>query len=703
MKKFFTILVMCFAVLAAKAQVTVILEAHDVWGDGSGYQLLLDADATAFGTIIPETGALTSSGDADAATYAEFEYKIPENADGALTTTNMVYDGSVEITIPAGTYDFCVTNPTPGARMWIAGTGRQDDYVFQDGYIYHFTVAREGSGDGVTIEIINTAVAMAPTSFTAVPAADHTLSVDLSWTNPTTTCGGSALTALTSVVLTRNGETIQTFTAPTVGGEMTFTDNTMTADGAYEYSVYAVTDAGNGVEASARAIVGNVCEHRIVMEDSYGDGWDASAIEIYSGSTLIGSYTCAAESAEELVPLAPGEYTFSWVSGSQYDSEASFVIYDAYNVPIYTSNGTPAAGTFFTYTNTCEAQEPYVTFDGTTEDFAAAVNDYSIIQGVVVKSLGLTSTLTVSASTMYEVSLDGETFATSVTVDAGADYNEADLYIRFAPTAAGTQAGTITATDGTLTATLNVNGEGVVCETISNFPYTCEFDRGSTDVVCWNIEDANGDGSTFKFFDFDEEGNTGVAAYMYNSTNSAEDWLISPEFAISENLDVTFAYRCASSNYPERLSAYVIPAGSTYANAVQILPSTTVENTTWESTTLSLADYAGQTIRVAFKAESDANMYWLAIDHFQIAQSTGIEEETAENAVAIYPNPATTMLNVHAENFDNVQVINFLGQVVYSANVTENDFQINVSNLSNGVYFIRLNGENTVTKKFVKR
>ena len=42
------------------AQVT--LTAPDIWGDGTGYQMLLDADATAYGTIIPETGALTTSG-----------------------------------------------------------------------------------------------------------------------------------------------------------------------------------------------------------------------------------------------------------------------------------------------------------------------------------------------------------------------------------------------------------------------------------------------------------------------------------------------------------------------------------------------------------------------------------------------------------------------------------------------------------------
>ena len=156
MKKLFTILALCFAVFAAKAQVTVTLETHNVWGDGSGYQLLLDANATAFGTIIPESGPLTSSGNASAATYAEFEYKIPANADGNLNTQNVVVDGSVTITIPAGTYDFCVANPTPGDRVWIASSqtpyGRYDNFVFRDGWSYHFTVTLSGSNDYVALD-----------------------------------------------------------------------------------------------------------------------------------------------------------------------------------------------------------------------------------------------------------------------------------------------------------------------------------------------------------------------------------------------------------------------------------------------------------------------------------------------------------------------------------------------------------------------
>lgn len=139
--------------------VSVTLTADDVWQDGSGYQMLLDADATAYGTIIPETGAL-ADGDASAEVYAEFEYKIPENADGSLTTTNILIDQSVTILIPAGTYDWCITNPTPDDRLWIASEngsvgGRYDDFVFYEGFSYEFHVIVSGNKDGVDLEIIS--------------------------------------------------------------------------------------------------------------------------------------------------------------------------------------------------------------------------------------------------------------------------------------------------------------------------------------------------------------------------------------------------------------------------------------------------------------------------------------------------------------------------------------------------------------------
>ncbi|NCC19181.1 MAG: DUF2436 domain-containing protein [Bacteroidia bacterium] len=134
----------------------VTLTAGDVWGDGSGYQMLIDSNGTAFGTTIPTTGSLTASGDATAATYAEFEWKIPTNADGAMTSTNIVMNSTVTIEIPAGTYDYCITNPTPADRIWIAGgaNSRADNFTFLDGVEYTFTVALAGSNDATTIAMV---------------------------------------------------------------------------------------------------------------------------------------------------------------------------------------------------------------------------------------------------------------------------------------------------------------------------------------------------------------------------------------------------------------------------------------------------------------------------------------------------------------------------------------------------------------------
>ena len=134
---------------------SVTLTAGDVWNDGTGYQMLLDAGATAYGTVFPEAGALTNGGDASDEVYAAFEYKIPENADGAMTTTNVVFENSVTILIPAGTYDWCITNPSPNDRIWIASGngsigGRADDFRFVEGVAYEFIVSMGDNGNDQT-------------------------------------------------------------------------------------------------------------------------------------------------------------------------------------------------------------------------------------------------------------------------------------------------------------------------------------------------------------------------------------------------------------------------------------------------------------------------------------------------------------------------------------------------------------------------
>lgn len=171
----------------AEGYARVTLTVGDVWGDGSGYQMLLDADHSTYGSTIPTTGALNTSGDVASSVYAQFEYKIPTNADGSLTTSNIVVNNSISIDIPAGTYDYCITNPTPGDRVWIASEngdvgGRGDDYVFESGKVYEFSVERVGSNDGVMLDVYDPNDPRTPTDLTARPDLSTGTSADVDWT-----------------------------------------------------------------------------------------------------------------------------------------------------------------------------------------------------------------------------------------------------------------------------------------------------------------------------------------------------------------------------------------------------------------------------------------------------------------------------------------------------------------------------------------
>jgi hypothetical protein len=86
--------------------------------------------------------------------------------------------------------------------------------------------------------------------------------------------------------------------------------------------------------------------------------------------------------------------------------------------------------------------------------------------------------------------------------------------------------------------------------------------------------------------------------------------------------------------------------------------------------------------------------------------AVGINDVYANNAsFEVYPNPAHETVTVSTSmNAQKVEVLNYLGQVIYSHNVTGNNFTLNVSNYADGVYFIRLTGdEGIATQKLIKK
>ncbi len=167
------------AVADGNARIT--LDVQMDWGDGTGYQLLLDADHDTYGTAFlypSESGAQAMRIDTES--YGEFEYKLPSDAvpESNGETGGCVMFGEREaVEFPAGTYDFVVGNPDPlGGQVYVAGgESYGDDYQFNAGTEYLITVAlnAEETGDNCTLSVV------APVDLAVVEIVSPSTSVDL--------------------------------------------------------------------------------------------------------------------------------------------------------------------------------------------------------------------------------------------------------------------------------------------------------------------------------------------------------------------------------------------------------------------------------------------------------------------------------------------------------------------------------------------
>lgn len=81
-----------------------------------------------------------------------------------------------------------------------------------------------------------------------------------------------------------------------------------------------------------------------------------------------------------------------------------------------------------------------------------------------------------------------------------------------------------------------------------------------------------------------------------------------------------------------------------------------------------------------------------------------IEENLTDNSVSIYPNPANDVvkiLNDNNLNITNIEIVDLTGRVVLNTDKTDD---INITELSEGQYFVKIYGESTIVKKlFIAR
>ncbi len=93
-------------------------------------------------------------------------------------------------------------------------------------------------------------------------------------------------------------------------------------------------------------------------------------------------------------------------------------------------------------------------------------------------------------------------------------------------------------------------------------------------------------------------------------------------------------------------------------------------------------------------------------DSYIFTTTTGLDS-WLENSVKVFPNPASSMLNVQwtmGNEAATIEILDVYGKLLHIMSVTDEITTINVSDLANGMYFVRVTmDEGTVTKTFVKQ
>ncbi len=323
---------------------------------------------------------------------------------------------------------------------------------------------------------------------------------------------------------------------------------------------------------------------------------------------------------------------------------------------------------------------------------------------VFVSAVGLSSAIAVSTAAPYEVSADNNTFATTATIPAAGG----TLYVRYNPTAAGSHNDNVTLTSGSKTVSIAVSGSAIDCSAPVTLPFTEDFEEEEF-TQCWANLDRDQDGFAWTRVLGDDyasytHGGQGMCisnSYVNNyGALTPDNWMITPTITIPAQ-GATLRWFDApldAENYAEHYQVKISTSGYNLDNFTTVF-DITLNNTTWAERSVSLAQYAGQNVNIAFVHNNITDIYILNIDDISVTEGTGIED--VNTTVNVYPNPASSIINVNAGiNIERISIVNMAGQCVYSANENDNNATVNVANLSNGMYFMSVTTANgTTTKK----
>lgn len=128
-----------------------------------------------------------------------------------------------------------------------------------------------------------------------------------------------------------------------------------------------------------------------------------------------------------------------------------------------------------------------------------------------------------------------------------------------------------------------------------------------------------------------------------------------------------------------------------------------------KASTTDVSLYIGKGSQLTFINNTiNADTEGKAFSEYTLDFALSVDDSKYQNEVFMYPNPTSGILNIKVSNsFEklNIQVYNFQGKLIRSSveKVTNGNLNLDVTSIAKGVYFVKLNMDNPVYKRFIKK
>lgn len=192
-------------------------------------------------------------------------------------------------------------------------------------------------------------------------------------------------------------------------------------------------------------------------------------------------------------------------------------------------------------------------------------------------------------------------------------------------------------------------------------------------------------------------------------TTKNNDFLISPQLQLGPSGNMLkFWAKGISAQYPEKFKVGISTTGTAAADFTFITTGTGITPpVTWTEYSYDLDAYQGQNVYIAINCVS-ADAFALLIDDFKVTAQVLATEDFFKSNFAVYPNPATDMLNISSSNnatINAASITDINGRTVKTVSMNAvSQAQINISDLTAGVYFLNVTSDaGTGTTKIIKK